>query len=36
MQIRCLFTASDKDNIVGNVLKRQVKENQFLIYTNVI
>lgn len=36
MQIRCLFTASDKDNIVRNASKRQVKENQFLIYTNII
>lgn len=35
MQIRWLFTASDKDNIVRNAAKRQVKENQFLIYTNM-
>lgn len=35
MQIRWLFTASDKDNIVKNAAKRQVKENQFLIYTNM-
>lgn len=34
MQIKCLFTASDKDSIVtGN--KRQVKVNQFLIYTKM-
>lgn len=36
MQMRCLFTAADKDNIVRNALKRQVKENQYLIYTNLI
>lgn len=36
MQIKCLFTAGNKDSIVRNASKRQVKENQFLIYTNVI
>lgn len=32
MQIKCLFTASDKDSIVTGAYKRQVKGNQFLIY----
>lgn len=36
MQTMCLFTAPDKDNVVRNASKRQVKENQFLIYTNII
>lgn len=35
MQIKWVFTASDTDSIVRDGLKRQVKQNQFLIYTNM-
>lgn len=35
MQIKCLFTASDKDSIVTGAYKRQVKGNQFLIFTKM-
>lgn len=35
MQIKCLFTTSDKDSIVTGAYKRQVKGNQFLIFTKM-